>query len=174
MDCLAVEGRLSLTKPPPPSRQPAPTVLWEEVDTYLEDLDAGGKGKQLVVRGQAADETYAFVDTRVGLATDLATLEVTGTSICTLPPALLAALTGLLELRLPNNALAELPAVLFGAGLPLLAVLDLSQNQLSALPPSVVRLPKLEVSSPPSPFSSGPSSSSSPQPSNDATPIETF
>ena len=100
--------------------RPEPELPWEEVDAYLEAAAAGGKAQQLAVRSQSGVE-YVHLD--------------------------LGALADLKELRLPNNALLELPASLFGAGagLPQLQVIDLSSNRLRSLPSSIVRLPKLQV-----------------------------
>jgi Leucine-rich repeat (LRR) protein len=125
-----------------------PELPWAEVDAYLEaGATKGGKAqRQLLVSSQPGAE-YAHLDSRVAAVAALATLEVTGTPLCTLPASALGALADLQELRLPNNALLELPASVFGAGvgLPQLQVVDLSSNRLQNLPSSIVRLPKLQV-----------------------------
>ena len=124
-------------------------VPWEDVDIYLTATGASGghKGKKLLVRGNTAAADCAHWDSRISTASELHALEVTGTALRTLPAHALGALGELRELRLPNNALLELPDVLFssGAGLPLLQVIDVSSNQLRALPASIVRLEKLLV-----------------------------
>lgn len=127
-------------------------VLWKEVDEYLTVTGAGGKGQQLLVRGDnasSAERTHwdSRISTAPAAAVRLKTLEITGTRLCTLPPHALGTMAELRELRLPNNALLELPDVLLsaGVGLPLLQVIDVSSNRLRSLPNSIVRLPKLQV-----------------------------
>jgi Leucine-rich repeat (LRR) protein len=130
--------------PTPPETE----MSWEEVDAYLTGTGAAGKGHHLLVRGDnASSADHAHWDSRISTVPELKTLEITGTSLCTLPAHALGALAELCELRLPNNALLELPDVLLsaGAGLPLLQVIDVSSNRLRSLPSSIVRLPKLQV-----------------------------
>ena len=133
-------------------KPPETEVLWEEVDEYLAVTGAGGKGHHLLIRGEnasSADHTHwdSRISTAPTAASELKTLEITGTMLCTLPPHALGAMTELCELRLPNNELLELPDVLFsaGAGLPLLQVIYVSSNRLRSLPSSIVRLSKLHV-----------------------------
>jgi hypothetical protein len=136
-------GSAAEQKLPP---RPELELPWEELDAYLEAVASGSKAQQLLVRGQAGGE-YTHLDSRVSTAVALAVLEITGTPLCTLPATALGGLAALKELRLPHNALLELPVSLFGAGagLPQLQVIDLSRNRLRYLPSSVVRLPKLQV-----------------------------
>lgn len=139
----AEEGRV-------PLKPPETEVPWEDVDTYLTATGAGGHGQKLLVRGgrgTASADHCAHWDGRISAASALQALEVTGTALRTLPAHALGALRELRELRLPNNALFELPDVLFsaGAGLPQLQVIDISSNRLRALPGSIVRLERLLV-----------------------------
>lgn len=126
---------------------------WKEVDDYLGVTASGGKGQQLLVRGEGDHSSAGYVqwDSRITTApaatSQLKTLEITATPLCTLPSHALGPMAELRELRLPNNALLDLPDMLFsaGAGLPQLQVIDISSNRLRSLPSSIVRLPNLQV-----------------------------